>query len=257
MKIVKVLLVGMFVLGICKPVQAFDVKSIKPFGSLDMFTAANVDDRAERRMKADKKGACITENNPQGEPKGISAYTLKSNAAIGFRVGALYPIEDIADVGLSWGYVSGPNGNLKMTDNDGIWKMDINRRFYRFLAEGRKTFKIDDKFSFLGGAGLGVAYGREEYEDKSVGAGTERTEDGKAFEPTKYDKYFSGLAWELTAGAVYKATDKLNVEAGLKYAGFPSNPADPARTRVGKDEADDGSGSDLADGAPGTRLLSL
>ena len=229
MKIVKVLLVGMFVLGVCKPAGAmdFDVKNIKYIGSLDMFSVANAADRSERRIKAWKTAGWV------------SSYKLDTNAALGFRIGALYPIEDVADVGLSWGYVSGPNGELKMTTPDRIEKQDINRRFYRFLAEGRRTFKIDDKFSFLGGAGLGLAYGREEHENTTAGAELRRNDAG-ALVPTKSDKYFSGLAWELTAGAVYKATDKLNVEAGVKYAGFPSNPADPPTLERGSENFEDG-----------------
>ncbi len=209
MKLVKVLLVSVFALAICKPAGAmdFDVKNIKGFGSLDMFTVANADDRHENLLKSHKANG------------NIGSYSLNSDAALGFRVGALYPIEDIADVGLSWGYVSGPNGERKV---DGVKDLEYSRRFYRFLVEGRKDFKYNDKIAFLGGAGLGVAYGRQAITEPRASYNS----NGALTHPVA-DKYFSGLAWELTAGAVYKATDKMNVEAGLKYAGFPSCPNDP------------------------------
>ena len=35
------------------------------------------------------------------------------------------------------------------------------------------------------------------------------------------DQNFRGLTWELSAGVNYKATDKLNVDLGVRYAGFP------------------------------------
>jgi len=241
MKIVKVLLVSIFVLGVVNSASAlnFELNKVKPFGSLDMFSVANADDRMENGLKAQKKGGCVTYSNTGGAT-GLSAFNTKANAGLGFRVGALYPIEDIGDVGLSWGYVSGPNGKLELTTSNGLQKQDYSRRFYRFLAEGRRTFKYNDKFSFLGGAGLGVAFGKEEYENTTPGAETERTTDGLAFEPTKADKYFSGLAWELTAGVVYKATDKLNVEGGFKLAGFPSCPVDGPTTRPGNEDVDGG-----------------
>jgi opacity protein-like surface antigen len=202
MKIVKVLLVSMFVMGICKPVHAFDVKSIKYIGSLDLFTVGTADNRYENILKSSKKDGKI------------GSYSVDSDMAFGYRLGALYPVQDIADVGLSFGYIGGPNGETKV---NGIKNNEFSRRFYRVMAEGRKTFKYNDKFSFLGGAGLGLAYGRQEVRDALASYNSQgQLVHGSA------RTYFSGLTWELTAGVAYKATDKLNVEAGLKYTGLPS-----------------------------------
>jgi opacity protein-like surface antigen len=227
MKTVKAVLVSIFVMGICKPVSAadFSVNRLKYIGSLDLFTVANADDRMDRRLRAYRSVGTI------------SSYELDTNAALGFRIGALYPIEDVADVGLSWGYISGPSGTSMTVDGDdgSIRDYDFNRRFSRLLAEARKEFKHSDKISFLGGVGLGVAFGREEI----VNTGLPDYERG-ILQPTTSDKYFSGLTWELTAGAVYKATEKLNVEAGLKYAGFPPCPGGPPTRRTGDNEYRDG-----------------
>lgn len=227
MKIVKAVLFSIFVMGICRPVSAadFNVTSLKYIGSLDLFSVANSDDRMERRLRAYKSVGAI------------SSYELDTNAALGFRIGALYPIQNVAEVGLSWGYISGPSGTSMTVDGDNgsIRDYDFNRRFSRLLVEARKEFRHSDKISFLGGVGLGVAFGREEI----VNTGLPDYERG-ILQPTTADKYFSGLAWELTAGAVYKATEKLNVEAGLKYAVFPPSPNNPPTLRTGDNEYRDG-----------------
>jgi opacity protein-like surface antigen len=202
MKLVKLLLVSVFVLGICKPAAAFDVKSIKAIASVDLFTVGTADNRLKRILKSDKAVG------------NYASYKVDSDMAAGFRVGALYPVENVADVGLTWGYIGGPNGDLKV---NGIKSQEFTRRFYRLMAEGQKALKINDKFSFLGGAGLGIAYGKQFVKNAlaSYNAAGQLVH-------TSADTHFSGLTWELTAGVNYKATDKMNVQAGLKYTGLPT-----------------------------------
>lgn len=222
MKIMKALLVGMFVLSIANSASAmnFDMKNVKAFGSIDMFSVGTIDDRADDTFKNEKNADATDLTNP-GERSGRNgpqwgSYKLDTDAAYGFRLGALYPIEDMMDLGLSWGYISGPN---TATTFNSVKQGDTNRRFYRFMLEGRKDIKYNDKFSFLGGAGLGWAFGRQEYE---VVYAQQSIQNGVRI--PSYDMYFNGLSWELSAGVNYKATDKLNVNAGVRYAGFPSAP---------------------------------
>jgi len=205
MKITKILVLCAFAFGLCKPAGAmsFDVKSLKFTGSLDMFLASNAGDRLENMTKADK-----TSGN-------ISSYKLNTNAAFGGRVGAMHPVENIADFGLSLGYIAGPNGDMKV--NGVKYYKDINRRFFRALVEARKDFKFNDKISFLGGAGMGMAFGRQEFVLQ-----TANVINGVSIDT--YDKNFNGFTWELSVGASYKATEKLDVELGARYAGFPSCP---------------------------------
>ncbi|OGS07756.1 MAG: hypothetical protein A2270_04960 [Elusimicrobia bacterium RIFOXYA12_FULL_51_18] len=207
MKIVKVLVLGAFVFGICKPVSAmsFDVKNVKYFANLDLFTVGTSDSRLDNQLKGSKAVG------------NLSTYKINTDAAIGGRIGALYPIENLADVGLSWGYIAGPNGDIKI--NDISKYQEFNRRFFRFLAEAQKTVKINDKFSFLGGAGLGWAWGKQEFKTKYEYA---NVENGIVVDTA--DDNFNGLSWELSAGATYKATEKLNVDLGVRYAGFPHAP---------------------------------
>ncbi len=202
MKLVKALLISVFVLGVCRPAGAFDVKSIKGFASLDLFTAGTADNRMDKVYKGAKA---------VGD---IGSYSLDTGMAVGGRIGALYPIEDVADVGLSWGYIGGPTTETKLNGRD---YSTTSRRFMRVMAEGKKTVKYNDKISFLGGAGLGVAYGRQEQVIETAYA---PVINGATVDTA--DTYFKGLTWELTAGAVYKATDKMDVEAGVRYTGLPT-----------------------------------
>jgi len=205
MKIVKLLVISAFVLGICKPVGAisFDVKNVKSFANLDVFTAGTAGDRFDSQLKASKASGAM------------GSYKLNTDPAIGLRIGALYPVQDIVDAGISIGYIAGPNGDTKV--NGAKFYKEINRRFFRFLAEGQKTFKFNDKVSFLGGAGMGIAFGRQEFVLQ-----TPNVINGVSIDTA--DKYFKGFTWELSAGAIYKATDKMDVELGVRYAGFPSCP---------------------------------
>jgi opacity protein-like surface antigen len=177
---------------------------VKYFGDVDLFTVGTADNRFEDQLNASRRA---------GE---LGAYQIDTNAAIGGRIGALYPVENLADFGLSWGYISGPNGSW----NYNAFKyQEVNRRFFRLLAEAQKTFKINDKFSLLGGAGLGVAWGRQEFVTEYQYA---NRENGVVVDT--FDQYFHGLTWELSAGVTYKATEKLNVDLGVRYAGFPHAP---------------------------------
>jgi len=204
MKIVKVLVLGAFVFGICKPVSAmsFDVKNVKYFANLDLFTVGTANNRLKQQMKDTKKDG------------NISSYAITGDAAYGFRVGGLYPVENVADIGLSWGYIAGPDAQVKIQSISKY--LDITRRFFRMMVEAQKTMKINDKSSYMGGAGLGMAWGRQEYKTKYEYA---NIENGVVVDTA--DQNFHGLTWELSAGVAYKVTDKLNVDLGVRYAGFP------------------------------------
>ena len=221
------MLVSVFVLGICKPAGAFDVKSVKGFASLDLFTAGTADNRMDNQWKAQKAAGAV------------GAYSLDTGMAIGGRVGALYPIENVADVGLSWGYIAGPNTDLKVNGRD---YSATSRRFMRVMAEGKKTMKYNDKISFIGGAGLGVAYGRQEVVLETAFA---PVINGVLVDTAR--TYFSGLTWELSAGATYKVTDKMDVEAGVRYTGLPF---------CDNQNQDDGLGSAIVE-IPGTNYNAL
>lgn len=222
MKIAKILLVSVFALAICKPAGAinFDVKNVKAFGSVDMFTVGTIENRADNQMKKERTADDTDLTNPGAASgrfgPGFVSYGLATDAALGFRLGALYPVENVADFGLSWGYVGGPNTETKI---DGAKYSNTDRRFYRFLLEGRKDFKYNDKISFLGGAGLGWAFGKQ---DLNIVYSRANVQNGVRI--TNYDQYFNGLTWELSAGVNYKATDKMDVNLGVRYAGFPSAP---------------------------------
>jgi opacity protein-like surface antigen len=203
MKMVKAILIGMFVLGICKPVGAAD-DGVKYFANVDMFAAGTAADRAKHIMHANQVAG------------GFGTYSLKTEDAVGGRIGALYAVEGIADVGISAGYIAGPNGSLTI---DGVkFYKSMDRNFYRFLAEGRRDFKVTDKISVLGGAGIGMAFGRQKYTYETAQA----VSSVNNLLVTSIDRSFNGFTWEASAGVSYKATEKMSVDLGVRYAGFPA-----------------------------------
>jgi len=211
MNIAKLPLIGLLAVSaaVCAAASAnagFDPKSLRYFASVDLFDEGTAENRFKNFMDDNVRAG----NN--------GSYSDKAETAVAGRVGALYPVKDLADVGLSWGYISGPKAKIKL---DGLKYTDVERRMYRFLAEGRKKFALTDKVSFLGGIGAGIGFGRTEnaLETPTVVNGVTLPNE---------DKYFHGFTWELSAGAAYRATEKLDVELGVRYAGFPRCKQSPA-----------------------------
>ena len=195
MKAIKVMVLGVFIFGIVvsvgKPVNA--QTNLKYFAGLDLFLPGNAGDGMKATIQA------AIDAGAQGTA------TITTKAGIGGRIGALYSIENLADVGLSLGYIAGPTIEV----SDEVDNMDVNTSFFRVLAEAQKKIKMNDKWDFLGGLGLGMGFGKQEISWTVAGF------------PQPPTTSYSGITWELTAGLGYKASDKVNVDFGLRYAGFP------------------------------------
>ncbi len=172
---------------------------LKPFAELDLFLPGNVSDGEEADVRS-------------WEPQ---SYSIKTYAAIGGRVGILYSARDLADLGLSVGYIPGPNSEIKSTFVSGPpYNYDYTRelRIIRILAEFRKEIPGGEKWFFRPGVGIGMALGTATRSFSSGG--------GDSYDVQKW----SGITWELSAGLAYRMSSA-DLNFAVRYAGFPTAPA--------------------------------
>lgn len=180
------------------------------FGELETFLPGNVADGEEADLKASVLALVALGSS--------DSYTITTPVAIGGRIGLLYPVEDVGDVGLSVGYIAGPSSEVIFTDNNpglGISNIDYTRKlsFVRALVELRKAYTISDNWTFKPGVGVGMAFGS----NKNTVTRATNYFAGATIESATW----SGVTWEATAGFAYKMTNS-DLTFAVRYAAFPT-----------------------------------
>jgi len=208
-----------FILAVFAPGILAAEGGTKFFAELEMFMPGQVADGEEADLKNTARAFVAGGSNS-------AAYTIEAAPAAGGRVGLLYPIQDIGDMGLSIGYLAGPSLDVKFVDNDpgiGISNFDYTRdlSFVRALGEFRKEYQMADNWTFYPAFGVGMAFGSNK---------------GKVARATNYfagdtveSKSWSGVTWEATAGFAYKM-EKTDLNFAVRYAGFPQFKEDAAKS---------------------------
>lgn len=182
---------------------------VRIFTDVDWFLPGNV---ADGEIASLNKTALVFV-----VPGGSDAYTITTPAAIGLRLGVLYPIGNRASIGGSVGYIAGPTSEVKFTDftpGQGTSYFDYNRElsFVRVLGEYKKEYGMGTKWSFLSALGVGMAFGT----NKGIVKRATNLFAGDTVESATW----SGPTWEGTAGFVYK-TGKTDMTYAVRYASFP------------------------------------
>lgn len=139
--------------------------------------------------------------------------TVETRAAIGFRGGVTTKVSKSFDLGLSGGYIIGPNSDVRIVATaPGLTGVLTDKRevnFLRFLVEPTFTAPLSETSAFHLGAGLGVARG-------SVKESFACTGNACKVSTSKQSSNWTGFAWEVspyfsTGHAIY----------GMRYAQFP------------------------------------
>ncbi len=136
------------------------------------------------------------------ETAGISGEILTSGAS-GLKLGYLYQTKNNLNIGISGGYILGPNSEVSCP----TFSYDRKVSFGRILGELRTEIPMGEYWKFKPGISAGMAFGKVEY--TSVFA---IFPSGTSSEET-----WSGFAWEISAPLIYK-----DYIFALKYAGFPT-----------------------------------
>lgn len=180
-------------------------RKIKPFGSLDLFAPGNGGDGFR-----DDAQAAVNQLAGAGYS---SSGSVETKTAVGGRIGVATAVNPSLDLGLSVGYIAGPNSDATVNiSGGGLYGVLADQRevhFVRFLFEPRLNVPINDRSSFHFGAGLGVAQGT--VEDTFTCSGSACLTSGQ-----KTSSTWSGFTWEVSPYLSFG-----NLTFGLRYAAFP------------------------------------
>ena len=184
----------------------------KFFGDLEMFMPANVADGGE----ADVKDTAQYLVDVIGYDS--VSYKLETTAAVGARVGVLFPIDGFGDIGVSVGYLAGPKTETTMTlkstiVGDGGIKAETNITFTRVLCEYKKDIPVNENWSFKPGIGIGLAFGQSKEKITSATGSAAGTTGSAA-------KSWNGVTWEVSP-AFTRRYSSVDLNLAIKYAGFP------------------------------------
>ena len=212
----KKIIVGVLLTGIVVSLtsSSYAAKNkVKTFVVLEMFSPMNVSDGSEADTKS---GAQEFVDLGYGESV---LYKIETTAALGARVGVLFPVEDFGDIGVSIGYIAGPNSETKMTFNsttigNAVVNIDRKLTFTRVLGEFKKDISINDNWSFKPGVGFGMAFGKSK---ETVASATGWAASMKG---DSYAKSWNGVTWEVST-AFTRKYNAVDLNLAVKYAGFP------------------------------------
>ncbi len=149
--------------------------------------------------------------------------TIETKAAIGGRLGILYPHPRIGDIGLSVGYISGPNSDIRFRGFTSGFFADTlnytrNLSFIRAMVEYRKESPASDGWTFYPAFGVGKAFGVSKWEI------TQATNYYSALKGRTLKEKWDGFTWEASLGFARKMAGS-DLTFAIRYAAFPERKA--------------------------------
>lgn len=153
-------------------------------------------------------------------PGAIGSYEIDSKFALGARFGVMMYAGNYTYTGISVGYICGPNTTFEMIASDGTnadkTETSIKRQMIRAMVEVKKHLQLADNLDFVLGAGMGMAFGRQNVEDWSV----DTSDFFVARSSTKKD--YRVFTWEANLGFIIKhASTNTETHIGIRYIGMP------------------------------------
>lgn len=179
--------------------------SLRPFIAAEAFLPTN----AGKGLESDSLAGASALN-------GIGYTTLttvETRAAIGFRAGIKARVSEVVDLGLSGGYIIGPNSDVNITATapglTGVLADKREVKYARFLFEPTFNAKMSESSAFHLGAGLGVAQGTVDETFACTG-------NACNLASLKTSSSWSGFTWEVSP---YFSSG--HAMYGIRYAVFP------------------------------------
>lgn len=190
--------------------------SLKWITEMDVFLPAQAADGEEANLK--KLSSAYIAGGATS-----ASYTIETKPAIGGRLGILYPHPRIGDIGLSAGYISGPNSDAKFLVNGPLNTLYYTRNlsFVRAMVEYRKEYPTSDGWTFYPAFGVGKAFAVAKWKTTQATGGFAGMTSG---DTEKWD----GFTWEASLGFARKLTGS-DLTFALRYASFPENEGDSSQ----------------------------
>ena len=198
--------------------EEFQAGKLRAYGTFDIFAPTNAGDSLWNDVQSG-----------MGQLSGMgysSTGSINTRAALGGRLGLMVQVTEEFDIGISGGYIAGPNSNASVSFVGGGYsgvlsdKRDVS--FARFLLEPTLNVKIDKSSAFHFGAGLGVAQGR--IKETITCSGSACSVNGNV--ATNYQTW-NGFTWEFSP--YFSFSDFLIV---VRYAGFPTFKGDTISSKI-------------------------
>lgn len=188
--------------------EEFEAGKINFYGTFDVFLPANAGDGLWDDTQV---------GTQQLSGMGYSSVgSMKTTAAVGGRLGLMVQIVEAFDIGVSGGYIAGPNSDSSITAVGGGMSAILSDKrevsFARFLVEPTVNVKMGESSAFHLGAGLGLASGRTE--ETITCTGNACKVNGNI---AKNSSTWNGFAWEISPYFSHK-----HGIFGARYAGFPA-----------------------------------
>lgn len=146
---------------------------------------------------------------------------VDKKGGVGFRVGALHPLDPHAFLGGSLGYIVGPNVSSQLTANSpgvGTGSATINENvgLLRAMVETSLRFPLGERCAFNLGTGWGLSFGK--IEQTCTGAGT--LAGTTACSSAAESRTWTGVTFDLTPSLSYRL-DRAEVNLSLRYTSIP------------------------------------
>ncbi|MBI3552155.1 MAG: hypothetical protein HY077_06525 [Elusimicrobia bacterium] len=155
-------------------------------------------------------------------------FSVHTQGAVGARFGAFHPMPHRTELGLSLGYLLGPNmtANYTATGGPGPGGITINRDvvWIRELVQGHVYFPATQRVTLVAGVGVGVATGR-------VTEGCDRSGTLACSFGTQHHTW-TGFTYEVSANIRYRAGKLMDLRFGPRFAGFPTYNGNDVSARI-------------------------
>jgi hypothetical protein len=183
---------------------------LRPYGTVDVFLPGN----AGKGLQDDAQSAA----NQFSGPGISSSWSVATKSAAGFRAGVQAPVTEYLDVGLSAGYIWGPNSDAGVTlagpGGSATLRDQRHVQFFRALVEPTLNAPLGNNFAFHLGTGVGVAVGNVQDDGACAGNACSAVPSANF---QSFSSNWTGLTWEaspyVTMGSAM---------LGFRYAGFPT-----------------------------------
>lgn len=186
------------------------------YGTFDAFLPANAGNGLRDDMQAGM--------NQWGGMGYASVGSIETTAAVGGRLGVMVNLAEEFDLGISGGYIVGPNSNCFISLAGGGKSAVVSDKrevsFIRFLVEPTVNAKMSEYAAFHLAAGLGIAEGQTEETFTCMGTA--------CLTNTGHDiSTWCGFTWEVSPYFTIK-----DFILGARYAGFPEFKGNSSNAKI-------------------------
>ena len=190
-------------------------ESYHPFSvNAEIFQPGGADDAFKKDL--DDAAAIINAAGP------ATSERTETYRAVGVSGAFFFPPRQGWKLGLSAGYVAGPRIKQELSYGavPGLAAGQVDLKedlsFYRFMGEVQEQLPVGRGVAFCLGGGAGIAFGNVTQDASPSGSAA------SFIGASRTNEHWNGVTWMVSPALVFTSNSGLDVEAGLRYSGFPT-----------------------------------